>query len=93
MAGARLLAERGIDADTIFMPQFDESFDLVAASAESKGRVRSTGKVADRIPQDELLTDWNNDYAAFIVALTQRLTNAENDRERRELIRQLHGVL
>ncbi|MEO1702172.1 MAG: MBL fold metallo-hydrolase [Pseudomonadota bacterium] len=90
---ARLLAERGIGADAIFMPQFDESFELVAASAQSKGRARSAGKVANRIPHEELLTDWNNDYAAFIVALTQRLTTAESDKERRHLIRQLHELL
>ncbi|MEN0001201.1 MAG: MBL fold metallo-hydrolase, partial [Pseudomonadota bacterium] len=89
----RMLAERGMDADMIFMPQFDESFDLVAATAETKGRVRSRGKMAERIPADELLTDWNNDYAAFIVALTQRLNTAENDRERRQLLRDLQNVL
>ncbi|MBO6636824.1 MAG: MBL fold metallo-hydrolase [Roseitalea sp.] len=84
---ARLLAKRGIDAGQIHMPQFDESFDLVAGDARSKGRV------ATRIPTDELLTDWNNDYAAFIVALTQHLNTAENDAERRALIKRLHGAL
>ena len=88
-----LLAERGIEANSIHLPQFDESFNLTASSAESKGRVHSAGKVANRIPHDELLTDWNNDYAAFIVALTQRLNAAETDAERRSVIRQLHGVL
>jgi len=90
---ARLLAERGIDASSIHLPQFDESFDITASSAESKGRVHSTGKVANRIPHDELLTDWNNDYAAFIVALTQRLNAADTDSERRAVIRQLHGLI
>ncbi|MEL6437443.1 MAG: MBL fold metallo-hydrolase, partial [Pseudomonadota bacterium] len=89
----RLLGERDIDPDTIHMPQFDETFDLVAASADAKGRVKSKGKVAERIAHDELLTDWNNDYAAFLVALTQRLTAAESDADRRALIKQLQGAL
>ncbi|WP_349364504.1 MAG: MBL fold metallo-hydrolase [Roseitalea porphyridii] len=84
---ARLLADRGIDAGKIHMPQFDESFELVAGDARSKGRV------AARIPQDELLTDWNNDYAAFIVALTKRLNSADNDAERRSVIKRLQGAL
>lgn len=84
---ARLLTDRGIDAGHIHMPQFDESFELVAGDARSKGRV------AQRIPADELLTDWNNDYAAFIVALTQQLNTADNDAERRALIKRLQGVL
>ena len=40
-----------------------------------------------------MLTDWNNDYAAFIVALTQQLNTADNDAERRALIKRLQGVL
>jgi len=84
---ARMLADRGIDAGKIHMPQFDESFELVAGDARSKGRV------AARIPQDELLTDWNNDYAAFIVALTKRLNSADSDAERRSVIKRLQGAL
>lgn len=57
------------------------------------GDARSKGRVAQRIPADELLTDWNNDYAAFIVALTQQLNTADNDAERRALIKRLQGAL
>ncbi|WP_306121042.1 MULTISPECIES: MBL fold metallo-hydrolase [unclassified Roseitalea] len=84
---AEKLAARGINADIIHLPQFDESFDLVAGDARSKGRV------AERIPRDELLTDWNNDYAAFIVALTKRLNTADSDGERRQIIKRLQGAL
>ncbi|MEL6921256.1 MAG: MBL fold metallo-hydrolase RNA specificity domain-containing protein, partial [Pseudomonadota bacterium] len=90
---ARLLAERGLDGERIHMPQFDERFDLVAATADEKGRAQSQGQVAQRIPHDELLTDWNNDYAAFIVALTQRLNTTPDDADKRKLIKQLRGVL
>ncbi len=81
------LVENGFDAAHIFAPQFDESFDLVAGDARSKGRV------ARRIPTDELLTDWNNDYAAFIVALTMRLNTASTDAERRDIIAKLQSAL
>lgn len=82
-----MLERKGIPADKIFSPQFDETFDLVAGTAHSKGRT------AERIPADELLTDWNNDYAAFIVALTKRLNSATSDRERRQVIEALNKAL
>ena len=46
-----------------------------------------------RVPQAELLTDWNNDYAAFLVTLTRRLQDAKNDEERREIIAGLSKAL
>jgi metallo-beta-lactamase family protein len=84
---ARLLAERGFDPEKIVLPQMDEVFELVAGDAKSKGRL------PERIPRAELLTDWNNDYAAFIVTLTQRLAEAEDDEERRRIIAALRRAL
>lgn len=83
----RLLGKNGIDESKVFLPGFDESFELTAGTAKSKGRV------TNRIPTDELLTDWNNDYAAFIVALTQRLNKATDDAERRQLLKALSDIL
>lgn len=83
----RLLAKRGFDADKIILPQMDEMFELVAGDARSKGRL------PERIPQSELVSDWNNDYAAFIVALTERLNSAANDHERRAVISELRRTL
>ncbi|MEM8736224.1 MAG: MBL fold metallo-hydrolase, partial [Planctomycetota bacterium] len=61
---ADLLATKGIERDSILLPQFDERFELVAGSAESKGRV------AHRIDDPKVLAhDWHNDYAAFILQL------------------------
>ena len=85
-----LLAKKGIDPAIIHMPQFDEKFELVAGSAKSKGR---TEQARARIPDDELLTDWNNDYAAFIVALTKQLNGAADDAKRRAIIARLSDVL
>lgn len=88
-----LLVKRGINAEKIHIPQFDESFELTAGDAKSKGRAKSLGERPDRIPQDELLTDWNNDYAAFIVALSGRLNSAPSDKERRALLAHLMDTL
>ena len=84
---ARLLAERGLDPEKIVLPQMDESFELIAGDARSKGRL------PERVPQTELLSDWNNDYAAFIAALTLRLTDAKDDDQRRRIIAQLRKAL
>ncbi len=84
---ARLLATRGLDPEKIVLPQMDETFELVAGDAKSKGRL------PERVPQTELLSDWNNDYAALIVALTQRLQEAGNDGERRKIIAALRRAL
>lgn len=84
---AEHLAEKGIERASVILPQFDETFDLVA------GEAQSTGVPEPRIPAGELLTDWNNDYAALMAALTKRLTEAQNDAERRALIAQLRKAL
>ncbi|MCI5075951.1 MBL fold metallo-hydrolase [Oricola sp.] len=84
---ARLLSERGFDPEKIVMPRMDEIFELVAGDAKSKGRL------PERIPQAELLSDWNNDYAALVAALTQRLYEAEDDAERRRIIATLRAAL
>lgn len=88
-----LLIDSGIEADKIHMPQFDESYELTAGTAQSKGRATSLGAKPPRINHDELLTDWNNDYAAFIVALSGRLNTASSDHERRELLAKLTADL
>jgi metallo-beta-lactamase family protein len=84
---ARLLIDRGLEPEAIVLPQMDETFELIAGDAKSKGRL------PERIPRTELLTDWNNDYAAFIVALTQRLQDAGDDDERRTIIAALRKAL
>ena len=82
-----LLVERGLDADRIFLPAFDETFELTAGPPHSKGRA---GK---RIPTSELQRDWFNDYAAFLIALENRVDEKASDEQRRELIAKLDAVL
>lgn len=75
----RLLGEKGMDADRIFLPAFDEGFELKAGAPESKGRG------TPRIAPEDLYRDWYNDYAAFTIELANRM-DAETDPARRRRI-------
>jgi metallo-beta-lactamase family protein len=78
-----LLGSRGFDTAKIFLPQFDESFELAAGPPQSKGRA------APRVPESEIERDWYNDYAAFVIDLGKRLEAETDSRRRRALINQL----
>jgi metallo-beta-lactamase family protein len=82
-----VLAGRGLDPERILLPSFDESFELVAGTAQSKGRV------AQRIDDAALQRDWYNDYAALILRLAERLETTSNGGQRRQLIARLRDVL
>ena len=88
----QMLAEKGLDADKIFLPSFDESYELQAGTlATSKGR---PDKPQDkRIDESQLCRDWHNDYAAFILELSSRLHETEDACERSELIKKLSAAL
>jgi metallo-beta-lactamase family protein len=82
-----VLAGRGLNPEKIFLPSFDESFELVAGAAQSKGRV------AQRIDDAALQRDWYNDYAALILRLAERLETTPDSGQRRRLIARLQEVL
>jgi metallo-beta-lactamase family protein len=82
-----VLVKRGLKDEKIVLPSFDESFALVAGTAESKGRV------ARRIDDAALERDWHNDYAALTAQLAQRLETARDGEERRKLMARLRSVL
>jgi metallo-beta-lactamase family protein len=82
-----VLVQRGLEEEKIVLPSFDESFTLVAGTAESKGRV------ARRIDDAALERDWHNDYAALTAQLAHRLEAARDHGERRELVARLRRVL
>lgn len=97
-----LLAGRGFARSRIHLPQFDESFELVAGTPASKGRdgqrpakgrAISMGKATQRIKPDEMLSDWYNDYAALIVDLTNRLEKEPDHSKRRALIAKLRKLV
>jgi metallo-beta-lactamase family protein len=81
------LIDRGMEPRKILLPDFDESFELKAGAAASKGRGPA------RIAEDQLHRDWYNDYAAFAIALGDRL-EAEGDPQKcREIIRNVRAAL
>jgi metallo-beta-lactamase family protein len=83
-----LLVDRGIDGDKVFMPTFDESYTLLAGSP-----ARSAARPEPRIDPSQLQRDWHNDYAAFILRLSDRLQATETPQQRRDLIERLSQVL
>ena len=82
-----LLVSSGFEAERIFLPRFDESFELVAGTATSKGRV------AERVQEDELERDWHNDYVAFRIGLSERLQGTNDPAELHALFQRLREVL
>ena len=82
-----LLAEKGLDAERIFAPQFDETFQL-----NPGGEPLSQGAPEPRLDLSQANTDWHNDYAGFILQLSTSLEGI-SDHERRELIGKLRNVL
>ena len=83
-----LLGEKGIDTSRVFMPTFDESFELTPGSEPI-----SQGKPEPRIDLDELETDWQNDYAAFMLRLSSKLDGIESHKQRRDIIARVAKAL
>ena len=83
-----LLGKKGLDTSKIFMPVFDESFELTPGSEPI-----SQGKPEPRIDPSELQTDWHNDYAAFMLDLSSKLDEIKDAKKRRELIARVAAAL
>ncbi|HMQ22390.1 MAG TPA: MBL fold metallo-hydrolase RNA specificity domain-containing protein, partial [Planctomycetota bacterium] len=81
------LVARGFPVEKIFLPRFDESFDLVADTVQSQGRV------AHRVDDAMLESDWHNEFAAFTLDLAEKLRAGKDDEARRKLIRKLATAL
>ncbi len=91
---ARLLSERGMDADKIWMPHFDESFDLSAGTPQSKGRAKDKpGSMRAGFDEAELTRDWYTEYASFSIDLSNALEQAESDTARQEILKRLKETL
>lgn len=86
---ADLVAEKGIDRKRIYLPQFDERFELVAGSTHSKGRVGERLAAGPEV----LAHDWHNDYASFIVALSQKLEEVADPHARSKLLEKLQQAI
>ena len=84
----QILSEKGIPAEKVLIPHFDESFELQAAQASSKGRNQNTRS------QEEIQSyDWNNQYAAFSLDLINKLEAASSSKERSEILSIVHRAL
>ena len=84
---SELLVGRGLDSSKIVLPAFDEHYELVAGTAESKGRI------AERIDDRALQRDWHSDYAVFILRLADRLETTDDPGERTRIIARLSDAL
>lgn len=82
----RELEARG-SAPKVLVPEIGERYAL-APSAPAK-RI-ATGRLNVR---EGLTGDWQNDYASFVVALKRELKSIDDERNRREAIRRMRGVL
>ena len=82
------LIDRGLESDKILLPDFDESFTLVAGSP-----AQSVARCEPRIDPAELQRDWHNEYADFILQLSQRLQATNTSKQRHELIARLSKTL
>lgn len=90
----RLLVDRGLDEDSIWLPHFDERFDLSAGSPQSKGRIKDKPESSRaRFDEDELSRDWYTEYAAFSIELSNSLEEAQDDAERRAIVKRLSLAL
>ena len=82
------------DKDKIWLPHFDESFDLSAGTPQSKGRDKDEpGSLRALFDEAELSRDWYNEYASFSIELSNALEDAENDGERQAILKRLKEAL
>ena len=84
----KLLTERGLDQDKIYLPAFDESYELVAGAAPV-----SQGRPEPRIEESQIQRDWYNDYAEFVLRLDAELESTKDDAARKALIGKLLSVM
>lgn len=81
------VVEQGYPADRVYIPELEQRFEL----SLKKPPVSELAK--RRVPADEIATDWHNDYAAFILTLSQSLQRVPDDAKRRELLRELRDLV
>ena len=82
------LVAQGCDAKMIFTPRLDES-----AVLSLKGKVRSVLTNPRLENQDAVTRDWHNEYAAFLVSLSDQLRALPNDFSRHKVLKKLQAQL
>lgn len=82
------LVARGCDAKLIFTPRLDET-----AVLSLKGKVH-TSLTKPRLGDQDIVTrDWHNEYAAFLVDLSDALRGLPNDFSRHKALKKLEKCL
>lgn len=81
------LEGRGFPTEKVFLPSFDERFELRAGAPESKGRA------VERLVHADAVRDWSQDLAAFQVELQEALESARGHDQRQALIARLTRAL
>ncbi len=82
------LMKLGLGSDQIIAPLLDDYFELRASGIE-----KTVVPERRRIDPRQFSRDWNNEYAAFSIALGNKLSSAKSDRERLELMKKLQEAL
>lgn len=82
-----LLHDGSLDQERIYMPTFDETFELLPGT-----RPLSKGAVKPRLDVAHTAHDWHNDYAEFMLGLTARLEDS-SEVQRYELLKRLKQTL
>jgi metallo-beta-lactamase family protein len=80
------LVEVGCTADSIVVPKLDDVYRLDAGAGLEPASHRLAPEVVGQL-------DWHNDYAAFVLALEERLRSLPDDETRRALIAKLHAAM
>lgn len=85
---AAVIADHGLGGDQVVLPELDDAFELRAEGVASVERPPQR-----RIDPAQMTSDWHNAYASFIIDLSQRLQEAEDDATRLRLMAALKSEL
>lgn len=77
--------EAGVNGEVI-LPTLDQSFELKPSKADLT-------REEPRVPADSIVRDWDNDYAAFTLALERKLRDVTDPADRRALVESLRKTL
>lgn len=84
----------GSRAPSVITPKLDETYSLAHGKPRLLKRAQQKRRL-DRYAEAEALSgrDWHNDYARLMLQVQQQLRTAENDAERRRLLRKMQRVV
>lgn len=84
----KALLDKGIAGDQVILPLLDDFFELRASHIEARHEPAER-----RIDPKQFSRDWHNEYAAFVIGLSDRLRAARTDAERMQVMQKLQEAL